>query len=231
MQTIQAIVDAHNNVRSNVKPTATDLPAMSWDVDLARLSQRQAETCLGSHEPSNQRTLVNQPSVTVGQNIYTTGRGYTNLTALWIDAVASWASEQDVYTYGVMPSNFAAVGHYTQLVNKKAVRVGCGAAKCGSTIYAYCDYAQGQMTNDLATPYQSGASASACGVAGSANNLCKCNLLCQNGGVLDAQNCRCNCPAYTTGTQCEALTCTLIKTKENIFYKNPFIKSTFKFQI
>lgn len=212
-KTVQAIVDAHNNVRANVVPTATNMPAVSWDIGLARLSQRRAETCEFYHEDYSQRTLVNQPTITVGQNIYMTGRTYTNLTALWIDTVTSWANEKNVYTYGVIPANFEAVGHYTQLVNKNTVRIGCGAATCGTgtsaKVYVYCDYALGQMNNDPATPYQSGPSCSACGVAGSANNLCKCNLLCQNGGTLDFQNCKCNCPAYTSGTQCENKTCTL----------------------
>ena len=74
---------------------------------------------------------------------------------------------------------------------------------------AFCDYAVQQMAYQIAEPYQSGPSGSMCGVVGSANNLCKCNLLCQNGGTLDLANCKCSCPAFTTGTQCETKTCSL----------------------
>lgn len=208
-QTIQAIVNAHNQVRANVVPSATNMPAMTWDVGLARLSQRRAETCQFYHEDYSQRTLVNMPTLTVGQNIFKTSKGYTNLTALWLDSVNAWASEKSDFTYGSSANVFSSVGHYTQIVNKNAVRVGCGAANCAGTSYVYCDYALGQMSNEVNSPYASGQSCSSCGSAGSANNLCKCNLLCLNGGTLDLQNCKCNCPKYTSGSQCETKNCTL----------------------
>ena len=73
------------------------------------------------------------------------------------------------------------IGHYTQVVSSLASKVGCGAAKCGSKIYAYCNYATGQMS--YTTPFLKGQACKSCPNSCS-NGLCTCNKVCQNGGVL-----------------------------------------------
>ena len=74
------------------------------------------------------------------------------------------------------------VGHYTQIVNSLTSRVGCGAAKCGNQFYAYCNYVGAQM--DFDKPYTIGTPCSSCPSGMCVNNLCNCNLVCQNGGIL-----------------------------------------------
>ena len=73
------------------------------------------------------------------------------------------------------------VGHYTQVVSSLATKVGCGAAKCGSNIYAYCNYANGQTSFTI--PFLKGTACQACPNSCS-NGLCTCNKVCKNGGTL-----------------------------------------------
>jgi hypothetical protein len=74
------------------------------------------------------------------------------------------------------------VGHYTQIVNKATSRVGCGAARCGTQFYAYCNYVGAQMNYDK--PYTIGTPCTECPQGMCVNNLCMCVRVCQNGGIL-----------------------------------------------
>jgi hypothetical protein len=65
----QLIVDVHNQIRSSVG-NASDLRVVSWDFDVARLAQRKAETCVLAHDCFNCRRLVNNNTITIGQNAF-----------------------------------------------------------------------------------------------------------------------------------------------------------------
>ena len=43
--------------------------------------------------------------------------------------------------------------------------------------------------------------------SGCINNLCNCNKICQNFGIVNYQTCQCQCPSYTTGENCEIVLC------------------------
>jgi hypothetical protein len=78
-------------------------------------------------------------------------------------------------------------------------------SRCGGSIYAFCNYAKGQMTTAL--PYTSGTPCSQCALGLCSNNLCHCSKVCQNYGTLDTSTCTCNCTPYATGELCEKLVC------------------------
>jgi hypothetical protein len=101
--------------------------------------------------------------------------------------------------------NLNLVGHYTQIVNSGVSRIGCGAAIVDDYVYAYCNYAQAQF--DIRKPYVNGTSCSSCTRRNCRNNLCNCKKICQNYGKLDPVKCKCECPLYATGDECEKLVC------------------------
>lgn len=115
----RAMVDAHNRVRREVRPApATPLPALAWDADLARLAQSWADSCPSSHRPDN----------AYGENMFFSGGAALPPEA----AVSAWADEASSYDYQSTVcsrggrQNWAFCGHYTQVVWRDTLRVGCG---------------------------------------------------------------------------------------------------------
>lgn len=146
---------------------------------------------------------MNNQSVPVGQNAYAYFGSDYNPKTFWFDVIKLWADEKVNFKYdvGATTGNFGDIGHYTQLISSDMSRVGCGAALCGSSIYAYCNYANGQ--SDVNRPYTSGSSCSMCSSSNCKMNLCQCDAFCQNSGTLDLAKCECNCQANFSGAQCE----------------------------
>lgn len=97
------------------------------------------------------------------------------------------------------------VGHYTQLITSETSRVGCGAATYNNQIYAFCNYAFAQYNYER--PYENGTSCSMCSKQNCKNKLCTCTKMCQNFGILDLKECKCDCLGYATGNECEILLC------------------------
>ena len=58
-------------------------------------------------------------------------------------AVEMWASEENLYTWSAtysMADFNAGSGHYTQLVWRTSIEIGCGTASCGNAIVISCRY-------------------------------------------------------------------------------------------
>lgn len=137
---------AHNQVRAMVDTTgiaAGPLPPMQWDPNLASYAAAWAAMCQSSggqlldHDPN--RTNVAGYSY-IGENIYASGG-----TATGPDAVALWASEKANYTYATNSCN-GVCGHYTQVVWRDSIHVGCAVQNCPSLAYPnniVCDYGPG----------------------------------------------------------------------------------------
>lgn len=115
---IQGILSAHNAYRSALGVGESDL---IWDVSLASGAQGYAQTL------SNAGTFQHSGTNGVGENLWMGTSGiYTNT-----QMVDSWGSEKQYFTGGNFPwsrtNNFEDVGHYTQMIWKNTVAVGCGA--------------------------------------------------------------------------------------------------------
>ena len=69
---IQKILSLHNVERATAASTlsATNITTLAWDDNLGRLAQRRAETCQMVHDCYNCRTPLNQRTIMVGQNAY-----------------------------------------------------------------------------------------------------------------------------------------------------------------
>ncbi|XP_058080925.1 pathogenesis-related protein PR-1 type-like [Magnolia sinica] len=116
----------HNVVRAQV-----GVGPMSWDNAVATYARNYA----------NQRisdcNLVHSGGP-YGENIFWGyGREYTAA-----DAVTSWASERQNYNYDTNTCASGKVcGHYTQVVWRNSVRLGCARVKCNNgAFFITCNY-------------------------------------------------------------------------------------------
>ncbi|XP_021340630.1 cysteine-rich venom protein Mr30-like isoform X1 [Mizuhopecten yessoensis] len=192
-----SILNSHNTFRSNVSPTATNMRTMSWDVEVAMIAQKWAESCQLSHDDGYSRYIPGRFSV--GQNL---AMGH----ASWTVAITAWHDEVSAFTLGGT-NVFSDVGHYTQMVWAETSKLGCGFAVCSGTNFYVCNYSPtGNL--DYNNPYISGSSCSAC-PSSCSNNQCDCSgKVCLNGASMDIDTCQCTCnKAYLVGSEC-ALNCT-----------------------
>ena len=142
----------HNQVRAAVQTTPA-LPPMQWDPDLAAYAAAYVAMCkdggdavsgLVDHNPN--RTNVAGYSV-IGENIFG-----SPATASAKIAVDTWAAEKSNFTY---PSGCSGTcGHYTQIVWRTSVNLGCALYKCNGLTYGntvLCNY--GPAGNSGGAPY------------------------------------------------------------------------------
>lgn len=133
----QEYVDAHNAVRaavtapSNYSGTWVPLPDVTWSEEVAASAQQWANhlrdelNCGLEHEGSG---------TGYGENL----AAGTNLTPA--KAVEMWASEKSVFTYTKPFSYAASAGHYTQIVWRTSVEIGCASATCNRSVVISCRY-------------------------------------------------------------------------------------------
>uniref|UniRef100_A0A8W8L0R5 SCP domain-containing protein n=1 Tax=Magallana gigas TaxID=29159 RepID=A0A8W8L0R5_MAGGI len=175
----QEYLDAHNDARSIVSPTATNMLKMKWSAELATVAENYAKKCIWGHNAartSDTQALTSQFSY-VGENLYVTSRSTASPTA----AVKAWDDEKTDYTYSTKACS-AVCGHYTQVVWANSEYVGCAAHTCssftglsssfnGGTIVV-CNYGPGGNYNKQ-FPYLTGTPCSACPSGTTcAKNLC-----------------------------------------------------------
>ena len=145
---INAFVDAHNQARSGpLNPTPSPaLPPVSWDGILADSVYNYAIKCQGANgllsHNANRSTDYQAlgGSGYVGENIYGSSGSSATPAA---DAVTLWMSEASSYDYATNSGN---AGHYTQVVWRASVRIGCANVDCPGLTYhnmVICDYAPG----------------------------------------------------------------------------------------
>jgi hypothetical protein len=145
---IDAFVAAHNQARSGplTPPPSPPLPPVSWDAILADSVYNYAIRCQGmngllshnANRSSDYQALGG--SGYVGENIY----GSSGSGATPDDAVSLWMSEASSYDYA--SGNIGSAGHYTQIVWRDSVRIGCAIVDCPALTYhntVICDYAPG----------------------------------------------------------------------------------------
>jgi uncharacterized protein YkwD len=142
------ITAAHNAVRAMVS-TQPSLPPFTWSPTIAAYAQQWA-TQLASNP-----TTCNQPMHRSGTELKMVGYG-ENLAAFFgqapggmvstaQQAVSGWASEESCWTYGTFAGTEKCdmtcttrlfsdgCGHYTQVVWRNSVQLGCGVASCQSS--------------------------------------------------------------------------------------------------
>jgi pathogenesis-related protein 1 len=168
----ETILEAHNQVRCGVNPTAQVMPPLVWDARLEATAQAWADACVDVAAPAglidhNPNRSAGHPFY-VGENIY----GSSGMASP-IQAVFLWASESADYN---LASNTCTdvCGHYTQLVWANTRRVGCARSYCTGPTWRWpssivCNYGPGGNIIGQ-RPYQAGS-----GVNGA------CDLIFQDG--------------------------------------------------
>lgn len=130
---VTGVVSVHNTKRTT---EGVSLPDMSWDGTVAAYSKSKAEYLANNGCVLNHNIGPTRPS-DYGENLFW-GSG-TSYTAEQV--VQAWYSEKQYYTYSTNTCT-GVCGHYTQVVWKTSVKLGCYAAKCpnnGGVIWA-CNY-------------------------------------------------------------------------------------------
>ena len=114
---LNGMVAAHNAVRAAVNPKpATALPPVEWSDEDAKVAQDYAAKCVFAHNANRGPR---------GENIYASGgSGRTPK-----EVVDNWASEAKNYNYATNTCS-GTCGHYTQVVWRDSVKIGCGMQKC-----------------------------------------------------------------------------------------------------
>jgi len=105
---------AHNAARAAVMPKATPpLPPMAWSSTVAASAQAWANNCVFA-----------DTGPPYGSNAFAGTGEYTPA-----EVVAAWVSEDADYDYATNTCS-AVCGHYTQVVWRDSVGLGCGMATC-----------------------------------------------------------------------------------------------------
>ena len=145
---INAFVAAHNAARSGpLTPTPNPaLPPVSWDPILANSAYNYTALCQGANgllsHNANRSTDYQAlgGSGYVGENIYAT----TANTVAPADAVNDWMTEAPQFNYAT--DDIGDGGHYTQVVWRASIRIGCAIVNCPNLTYhdtVLCDYSPG----------------------------------------------------------------------------------------
>ncbi|KAJ0797552.1 putative CAP domain-containing protein [Helianthus annuus] len=126
----QDIVDAHNKVRKEIP----GLEPMVWNTTVAKFAEEYA------NERKKDCALEHSNTPLYGENI-ATGAGAMTI----LDAINMWVSEKADYNYETDSCAPGKVcGHYTQIIGKTSIRLGCALSHClkNDGIFITCNYAQ-----------------------------------------------------------------------------------------
>ncbi|NXA45017.1 GLIP1 protein, partial [Nothocercus julius] len=173
---IKDCVTAHNDFRSKVNPSASNMLRMSWDSALAKTAKAWAKKCKFKHNIYLKKPGKVHPTFTpVGENIWT---GTATIFSVDV-ALSDWFNEVGSYNFH-SNSCSGQCGHYTQVVWATSYKVGCAVHFCNTVEYFpgllkaahfVCNY--GPAGNYQTKPYKAGQSCSGCSTDKCANNLCE----------------------------------------------------------
>jgi uncharacterized protein YkwD len=142
---LTGITAAHNAVRAMVS-TSPALPALTWNKDLAATAAAWVAKCKDSDGNGlidhNDGRSTGHPYY-VGENVFGAGGNPGPGTAK--QAVDLWAGEAGNYNYA-NNSCSGVCGHYTQLVWRDTLELGCAMGTCMNLQYKnviVCDYGPG----------------------------------------------------------------------------------------
>jgi pathogenesis-related protein 1 len=117
------MLSLHNDLRAEAK-----LPPLQWSSMLAGYSQVWANTLLAKN------LSLHNPDSPYGENIFFSGIGATPSMA-----IGQWASELVDYSYQTNTCR-SDCGHYTQLVWRNTLKVGCAIARGDRREIWVCSY-------------------------------------------------------------------------------------------
>jgi hypothetical protein len=127
------IVAAHNRERA-----AVGVVPLTWDpaLEAGAASYARGLALTGRFAHSDRASRGG-----AGENLWTGTRGAYSLEQM----IGSWASEKSMFVRGVFPrvnrnGNWAAVGHYSQMIWPTTMRIGCALGSNRVADYLVCRY-------------------------------------------------------------------------------------------
>jgi hypothetical protein len=124
------MTDAHNAVRAAVD-TSDPLPPLTWSSDLAAVAQAYADTL------QTQGCDMVHSDTDYGENLYWS----QGMSSTPEDVVGLWADEESCFVNAAYETCTCTCGHYSQIVWRDTLRVGCGMATCSGEIEIWvCNY-------------------------------------------------------------------------------------------
>ncbi|KAM4693659.1 cysteine-rich venom protein-like [Discoglossus pictus] len=167
------IVELHNLMRSQVKPTATNMLKMTWSLEAARSATCWAKACITERSTVYNRAI---PNFSCGDNVHMSSKLLS-----WQDVIEYFYSQVDNFEYGKGPKAVGLeTGQYTQVVWYNSFQLGCAFNVCNNKkvqYYVYvCHYCPGLNDKMLATPYDTGVTCRDCPKScegGLCTNYCK----------------------------------------------------------
>ncbi|XP_013914971.1 PREDICTED: glioma pathogenesis-related protein 1 [Thamnophis sirtalis] len=161
---IKQYLDIHNKFRSEVKPSASNMLYMTFDLALARIARAWANKCVWKHNP-NQRYHPDRMFKPTGENMWL---GSASRNPINVEGpIRAFHSEVNYYTFSTHHCS-RVCGHYTQMVWAETYKVGCAVHFCpivqgfggSNAAHFICDYGPGG--NYPRWPYKSGVTCSEC---------------------------------------------------------------------
>jgi hypothetical protein len=128
------IVALHNRERA-----AVAAPPLAWDPRLAAAAAAYGPALAArgrlAHSPAETRAGQ-------GENLWMGTAGAFSIEEM----VGGWAAEKSLFVPGTVPNvsrsgHFGDVGHYTQMIWRTSIRVGCALHRGGDSDYLICRYA------------------------------------------------------------------------------------------
>lgn len=126
------------------------VPPLAWDLGLAAAADlyasELARTGRWGHSPKASRPGQ-------GENLWMGTTGAYDIG----DMVGGWLGERRWFRPGVFPAvsttgNWIDVGHYTQIISSRSLRVGCAMRSGGRWTYLVCRYSPGGNADGRAMP-------------------------------------------------------------------------------
>lgn len=161
------IVKLHNSLRAQVSPPATDMLALRYDEELARVARDYSRQCQHGYNPSAYTDLYDMP----GESMYLTSGVTANMTRVLHRAINKWFSGRKNYSYEKIKCVKRPCGQYTEMVWAENEAIGCGVTTCRnmrikSRLFArvqvvVCNYGPGGNYRGE-RPYRTGPTCSQC---------------------------------------------------------------------
>ncbi|MBC8317543.1 MAG: hypothetical protein H8E41_06520 [Desulfobulbaceae bacterium] len=122
----------HNQYRADV-----GVGPVAWSDKIALYAQEWADNLAATQCSMEHRPRSGKWKQEYGENLFMGTAGYYGIS----DAVTAWESEKKDYQGDVITAaNYAATGHYTQIVWQNTRQIGCATALCNNNIIIVCNY-------------------------------------------------------------------------------------------
>ena len=129
------VLSAHNRERNTI-----GVEELQWNPALAASARQWADHLARTGQFEHAPEAEDEPE---GENLWAGTRGYYSVEAM----VDGWVREKRYFRQGTFPNNSTTgrvedVGHYTQLVWRETLQVGCAMARGAKEDVLVCRYSQ-----------------------------------------------------------------------------------------